>query len=128
MDSEKKKIDVLDCGFVRYLNHMGDDLTVVNAARVSFNKQSEFDFDIEEVVDFENRSVVEGKTNHRLKDRDVKLVKYLAEHDHWTPFAHPQVSLHIKAPIFVRTQCFKHKIGFVENGKILFIPSVPLQP
>jgi thymidylate synthase (FAD) len=115
MDSEKKKIDVLDAGFVRYLNHMGDDLMVVNAARVSFNKESEYDFDIEETVDFENRAIIEGRTNQRLKEKDSKLIKYLAEHEHWTPFAHPQLSLHIKAPIFVRTQCFKHKVGFVEN-------------
>lgn len=115
MDSEKRRIDVLDAGFVRYLDHMGTDLTVVNSARVSFNKESEFDFDLDESVDFDSRSVCEVKTNLRLKEKDAKLIQYLAKHDHWTPFAHPQVSLHIKAPIFVRTQCFKHKVGFVEN-------------
>jgi thymidylate synthase (FAD) len=115
MDLEKKKIDVLDAGFVSYLDHMGSDITVVNAARVSFNKKSEFDFDTAEIVDFDSRAVIESRVNHRLNAKDTKLVRYLAEHDHWTPFAHPQISLHIKAPIFVRTQCFKHKIGFVEN-------------
>ena len=73
-------------GFVKYINHMGNDLMVVNAARVSFNKQST-----------------------ELTDKDIKLIKYLAKHKHWTPFAHPQICLHIKAPFPIRTQFFKHK-------------------
>ena len=87
-----EKINVLDNGFVQYVSHMGDDLTVVNAARVSFNKESE-----------------------EFGERDEKLIQYLAKHKHWTPFAHPQITLRIKAPIFVRTQLFKHKVGFTEN-------------
>jgi thymidylate synthase (FAD) len=87
-----KNVIVLDNGFVQYVSHMGDDLTVVNAARVSFQKISE---------DF--------------TDKDGKLIAYLAKHKHWTPFAHPQITLRIKAPIFVRTQLFKHKVGFTEN-------------
>jgi thymidylate synthase (FAD) len=79
-------------GFVKYINHMGNDLMVVNAARVSFNKESK-----------------------ELNDKDIKLIKYLAKHGHWTPFAHPQICLHIKAPFPIRTQFFKHKVGFVEN-------------
>ncbi len=71
---------------------MGDDLMVVNAARVSFAK---------EVT--------------KCTDKDEKLISYLAKHKHWTPFAHPQISLHLKAPISIRTQLFKHKVGFVEN-------------
>jgi thymidylate synthase (FAD) len=71
---------------------MGDDLMVVNAARVSFNKISV-----------------------QMTDKDAKLISYLAKHKHWTPFAHPQITLHIKAPISIRTQLFKHKQGFVEN-------------
>ena len=86
------KIEVLDKGFVQYISHMGDDLTVVNAARVSFGKESK-----------------------ELSQKDIKLINYLAKHNHWTPFAHPQISLRIKAPIFVRTQLFKSKIGFTEN-------------
>jgi thymidylate synthase (FAD) len=50
-----------------------------------------------------------------LSEKDKKLITYLAKHKHWTPFAHPQITLRIKAPIFVRTQLFKHKVGFVEN-------------
>ena len=89
---ENLKIDVLDKGFVQYVMHMGSDLTVVNAARVSFNSEST-----------------------EFTERDGKLVNYLAKHKHWTPFAHPQITLRIKAPIFIRTQLFKHKVGFVEN-------------
>lgn len=91
-NKNSEKVDVLDKGFVQYVSHMGDDLTVVNAARVSFNKESE-----------------------EFGDRDEKLIRYLAKHKHWTPFAHPQITLRIKAPIFVRTQLFKHKVGFTEN-------------
>lgn len=87
-----KKIDVLDKGFVRYIDHMGSDLIVVNAARVSFAKE----------------------VSH-FTDKDEKLINYLAKYKHWTPFAHPQICLHIKAPISIRTQLFKHKVGFVEN-------------
>ena len=46
---------------------------------------------------------------------DIKLINYLAAHNHWTPFAHTSITLHIKAPFPIRTQFFKHKVGFVEN-------------
>lgn len=97
MDLEKTKINILDNGFVQYIDHMGDDLMVVNAARVSFAKNSEYESD------------------SNLKQSDEKLISYLGKHKHWTPFAHPQITLHVKAPVFVRTQLFKHKIGLVEN-------------
>jgi len=77
---------------VDYVNHMGDDLMVVNAARVSFRKESE-----------------------EFKEADEKLIKYLAAHKHWTPFSHPQICLRMKTPIFVARQLFKHKIGMTEN-------------
>jgi len=95
----KMKIKVLDNGFVQYVDHMGSDLTVVNSARVSFDNQSEWD-DMGEGI---------------LSEKDEKLIRYLSKHNHWTPFAHPQITLRIKAPISIRTQCFKHKQGFVEN-------------
>jgi thymidylate synthase (FAD) len=96
----------LDNGFVQYVDHMGDDLTVANAARVSFNKMS----------DWEGEQHWTGSiSGKKLSDRDKKLINYLAKHKHWTPFAHPQITLRIKAPIFVRTQLFKHKVGFTEN-------------
>jgi thymidylate synthase (FAD) len=78
---------------------------VVNAARVSFNKESDWD----------SEPNWTGYREQKLSDRDRKLIKYLATHKHWTPFAHPQITLRIKAPIFVRTQLFKHKVGFTEN-------------
>lgn len=74
------------------LDHMGSDLTVVNAARVSFAKQST-----------------------ELAERDVRLIHYLAEHGHWTPFAHPQAMFHVTAPIFVARQLGKHQVGLVWN-------------
>ena len=83
---------VLDHGHVELVDHMGSDLTVANAARVSFSIHKE-----------------------KFEDKDAKLINYLAKHNHWTPFAHPQITLRIKAPISIRTQCFKHKQGFVEN-------------
>jgi thymidylate synthase (FAD) len=100
---QTKKIDVLDKGFVRYIDHMGSDLMVVNAARVSFAKESSWDH---------TDSAFPSKS---LPEKDQKLITYLAKHKHWTPFAHPQICLHIKAPISIRTQLFKHKVGFVEN-------------
>jgi thymidylate synthase (FAD) len=97
-------VKVLDKGSVDYVAHMGDDLMVVNAARVSFAKESEL----------ETIETPDG-TKNVMSEKDKKLIKYLAEHKHWTPFAHPQITLRIKAPISIRTQLFKHKVGFVEN-------------
>ena len=78
---------------VEYLDHMGDDLTVVNAARVSFDKEhDEFD--------------------HKT---DRGLIKYLATHNHWSPFAHCSASFRVKAPIFVARQLMKHTVGFSWN-------------
>lgn len=80
---------------VQLIDHMGDDSSVVKAARVSFAGDHE----------------VSGRT----QEQDAKLIKYLADHNHWTPFAHTQITLRMTAPIPIRTQCFKHKFGFVEN-------------
>jgi thymidylate synthase (FAD) len=98
-----EKVNVLDKGFVRMIECMGSDLTVVNSARVSFHKESEWEHPDSHVP------------ANILSEKDKKLIKYLAQHKHWTPFAHPQIMLHIKAPISIRTQLFKHKVGFVEN-------------
>jgi len=83
---------VLDKGFVDLLETFGDDLTVVNAARVSF-----------------------GKEVHSMSEADEKLIKYLASHNHITPFFHPQVRMRIKMPIFVAREWFRHQIGFARN-------------
>lgn len=76
-----------------YVNHMGGDLTVVNSARVSFDKEH-FEFD---------------------EEGDTKLISYLARHGHWTPFAHAQITMRETVPIFIARQRFKHMIGFTYN-------------
>lgn len=91
-----KKADIS----VSLIDYMGDDISVVNAARVSFNKRSEYEHYIE---------------NPTLPEKDVKLIKYLAKHNHWTPFAHTCLSFRIKAPIFVARQLGKHQVGGVWN-------------
>ena len=78
---------------VKLVDHMGSDLSVVNAARVSFAKEhKEFD-----------------------EETDSKLIRYLAKHDHWSPFGHASLQFHIKAPIFVARQLVKHQVGLVWN-------------
>ena len=83
-----------------YIDHMGSDLSVVNAARVSFGKKSEY---IYSGVD------TNGPPEKALHQRDVKLIKYLAKHKHISPFGHAFASFHVKAPIFVARQLVKHK-------------------
>lgn len=101
-----KEIKVLDKGSVSYIDHSGSDLLVVNAARVSFNKESSWE---------SNANLNDINSEKILSEKDKKLILYLAKHNHWTPFAHPHISLRIKAPISIRTQLFKHKVGFIEN-------------
>jgi len=89
---------------VKLIDHMGSDLTVVNAARVSFSKTSEWD------------SIPEaGKLEGFLKEGDERLIKYLAKHNHWSPFGHASMQFHVKAPIFVARQLVKHQVGLVWN-------------
>tara|TARA_R110002153_G_scaffold170164_1_gene322973 strand:+ start:388 stop:1071 length:684 start_codon:yes stop_codon:yes gene_type:complete len=83
---------------VNYIDHMGSDLSTVNAARVSFGKKSAWE------EPFEDCDV----SLLRLSDRDTKLIKYLASHGHISPFGHAFASFHIKAPIFVARQLVKH--------------------
>ena len=88
-----RKLTLLDGhGYVELLDTFGDDLTVVNAARVSFAKEAT-----------------------EMSQRDAKLVKYLAEHNHITPFFHPQVRFRLKMPIYVAREWFRHQIGFARN-------------
>jgi len=86
-----------------YIDHMGDDLRVVNAARVSFDKQSDWAIGFPEGYDPE------------LSDNDTRLIAYLARHNHWTPFSHPQITVRETVPIFVARQRFKHMVGFTYN-------------
>lgn len=94
------------------MDHMGSDLTVVNAARVSFDKESAWEIPVEQD---DNGIDYQDWDNPVLKQSDDKLVKYLAEHEHWSPSAHPHLMFRIKAPIFVARQLAKHQVGFAWN-------------
>lgn len=89
---------------VKYISHYGDDDFVANVARVSFSKEAK---------DFS-------------KEQNEKLIHYLAKHGHISPFHHPTISFRMKAPIPIRTQAFKSKIGFAENEESRrYITSTP---
>ena len=99
---------------VQLVDYMGSDLSVVNSARVSFNKKSEAESSEIKNIDFygSGETLV---TLPILNKRDEKLIRYLARHNHWTPFAHTCITFHIKAPMFVARQLQKHQIGLVWN-------------
>ena len=80
-----------------YIDHMGDDLTIVNSARVSFGKKSDW-----------LQRVYSGEAQ-LLPDKDIKLIHYLAKHNHKSPFNHVFTTFHVKAPIFVARQLQKHE-------------------
>jgi thymidylate synthase (FAD) len=86
------KIAIGNAGFVEIMETFGNDLTVVNAARVSFHKESNV-----------------------LTTRDEGLIKYLAKHNHNSPFFHPQIRFRLKMPIFVAREWFRHTVGFARN-------------
>ena len=99
---------------VEYINHCGDDLSVVDAARCSFDKVSEWEypnqFPEEDYLDPSTRfyrNEIGGF--QRLKLSDEKLIKYLANHKHYSPFNHSFISVRVKAPVFVARQLVKHK-------------------
>lgn len=91
---------------VELVDYMGSDLSVVNAARVSFAKESEWEYE----YDYHD-----GHGPGHLSEKDQKLITYLATHNHWTPFAHAFLSFRIKAPIFVARQLVKHQVGLAWN-------------
>ena len=78
-----------------YIGHMGNDLSVVNAARVSFGKKSEMDMS-------------DPFGPPQLKEKDAKLIRYLADHNHISPFGHCFISVHVKSPLYVARQLVKH--------------------
>lgn len=88
---------------VEYMDHSGSDLLVVNAARCSFGKESEWEYvPHAEIADCEVAV---------LSAKDTKLINYLAREKHVLPFRHPQVTLRIKVPIFLARQIGKHQVG-----------------
>lgn len=89
-----------------FIQSAGDDLTVVNAARVSFDKQSHWT--VNDIDNWDGKSLC-------LTERDSKLIKYLARHGHFTPFTHCSITLRETVPIFVARQRFKHTVGFSYN-------------
>ena len=101
-----------------YIDHMGTDLTVANAARVSFGKTSEMEDNM--------------WGPPYLKDKDAKLIRYLAAHKHISPFGHCFASFHVKAPIFVARQLVKHKFlrwneisrRYVDDEPEFYVPDV----
>lgn len=101
---------------VEYIDHMGSDLTVVNAARVSFDKESDWEFSKWSIKEDHEKGVSwTVPIDPHLGDKDEKLIKYLAREGHWTPFGHGQITLRESVPIFVARQRFKHTVGFVYN-------------
>ena len=105
---------------VQYINHMGDDLSVVNSARVSFGKKSDY---------MPRVHMGESKV---LQHKDEKLIKYLAEHNHKSPFNHAFATFHVKAPIFVARQLQKHEYmpwneisrRYVDSDPEFYVPDV----
>ena len=77
---------------VELVDKMGSDLSVVNAARVSYSKVTD-----------------------EMTDKDEKLIKYLVEHNHWSPFAHATIQFRIQAPVYVARQLVKHQVGLSWN-------------
>ena len=104
---------------VTYIDHMGSDLSVVNAARVSFGKKSEWERGVYFAQDV-------------LSERDTKLINYLAKHRHISPFGHAFASFHCQAPIFVARQLVKHKFlrwneisrRYVDDEPEFYVPDV----
>lgn len=91
---------------VTLVDYSGSDLSTVNAARVSFDKES--DWDMIEVLD-DSEGPIPLFLEPRLKESDVKLINYLAKHKHLSPFNHSFISLRVKVPIFVARQLVKHE-------------------
>jgi thymidylate synthase (FAD) len=102
---------------VTHVDHMGKDLSVANAARVSFGKKSNLDWS-------------DPWSPPKLRDKDAKLIRYLAKHEHISPFGHCFASFHIKAPVFVARQLVKHKFlrwneisrRYVESEPEFYVP------
>ena len=108
-----------------YVDHMGSDLSVVNAARVSFGKKSEW----KKQLTCNDTGEIISRT---LKEGDAKLINYLASHKHLSPFGHAFATFHVTAPIFVARQLVKHKFlrwnevsrRYVDDEPEFYVPDV----
>jgi thymidylate synthase (FAD) len=108
---------------VTYIDHMGSDLSVVNAARVSFGKKSAWEQRVHPSGDY---------ADDVLAERDTKLIKYLAKHKHKSPFNHTFTTFHVKAPVFVARQLVKHEYmpwneisrRYVDDEPEFYVPDV----
>lgn len=87
-----KKLNVLDKGYVRYIKHWGSDIDIVNAARVSFDKEV-----------------------HEMTEQDSKLIKYLLKNEHKSPFRHSGITFEIYAPMMVKNQWIKHQVASIHK-------------
>jgi thymidylate synthase (FAD) len=109
-----------------YIDHMGSDISVVNAARVSFGKKSGWEYDNTDAYDHM------GYTKKYLSKLDTKLIQYLAKHKHMSPFGHAFATFHVKAPVFVARQLVKHKFlrwneisrRYVDSEPEFYLPDV----
>jgi len=91
---------------VEYIDHCGSDLSVVQAARVSFDKASDWDYD---EVAGEDAFGIYTKMIAKLKEGDKKLINYLAKHKHYSPFNHTFITVRVKAPLYIARQLVKHE-------------------
>ena len=108
-----------------YLYHSGDDLAVVNAAKISFaNRSTSLGEKEIRLINYLARGLPEAEFNQLISDlvsstdqsfieETVQTLRHMATH--WSPFTHTSITLRMKAPVPIRTQCFKHKVGFNEN-------------
>ena len=110
-------------------DHMGSDLSVINAARVSFGKEAQaLDW---EWYDYED-GTASGEYIAVLEEKDQKLIRYLAKHKHFSPFGHAFASFHCKAPLFVHAQLLKHKFlrsntisrRYVDDNVEFYVPEI----
>lgn len=106
-------IQIDGLGEVTLIQSMGSDLTVVDAARVSFKKESRWECQAHDGKAAEDNG---GQCyNCYLSERDAGLIAFLAKHGHWTPFAHVTATLRIKCPLFVARQLMRSNVGIVYN-------------
>lgn len=107
---------VLDKGSVELIDRMGTDLDIVDAARVSFSKESAWGTEYSGALCDEGGSCYYDVEHlNKLSERDTKLINYLARENHWTPFGQVNVKFRIKMPIFVARQAMRSNIGIVWN-------------